>query len=615
MSLVMVRYASEILKITDVALVYQDDDFGTGNFNAYNTYAKQYGINVNAFEVQSLGVNFYDQAVQVKNASNRIIVLMTEYAEGLVFLQNASTVGLTGPNYLWMFSQVWTQGFARIKQPPQIMEMVQGSILFKPNADLTDFSAVLQSQYNPADWGDTTNTKTVIDTISWYLADSIFSIALGLDKYIKDGNNMAKINGTILHNAICVQSFIGVSGQVVFDSNCDRIGTYLVLNYQNNATNLTKIRTYSPYVNGGKGNFSEPLSEVYYYDGSTHRPRDLPCQCKHGKCDGYSQTCLCDDGWVGDICQDKDHSVALGITLGIILGISIIISIFAFLILMFRKQSFAEKSPLFCGIIIIGTIFAYIGALTLLPAATDNLCMSFPWLVGIGFTFVFGCLFLKTWRVYHIIDTSMKMERVKITNFYIIRLVGVALLIEVIFMIVWTATHPLKHRSFRYDGGNYSLQCYGDHQEVYWAVFAGYKLCWMIFGAVMAVKTRYYYDEYNDSKAIAMSIYNAIATLAIGVPIAVVLRNFEYVVTVIEVAIVVVMFNFTLISIFFNTWMTVFFGEAIELPDLKPQSSSGASRNSKSNSNDKSSMGSSNGDSKKNEYGSLRRVNTGTITI
>jgi hypothetical protein len=34
-------------------------------------------------------------------------------------------------------------------------------------------------------------------------------------------------------------------------------------------------------------------------------------------------------------------------------------------------------------------------------------------------------------------------------------------------------------------------------------------------------------------------IYNAIATMAIGVPIAVVLRNFEYVVLVIEVAIVV----------------------------------------------------------------------------
>lgn len=49
-------------------------------------------ITVESYEITSLGKDFSDTAAAVRAGKNRVIVLMTEYNEGLVFLQNAAYV-------------------------------------------------------------------------------------------------------------------------------------------------------------------------------------------------------------------------------------------------------------------------------------------------------------------------------------------------------------------------------------------------------------------------------------------------------------------------------------------------------------------------------------------
>lgn len=182
----------------------------------------------------------------------------------------------------------------------------------------------------------------------------------------------------------------------------------------------------------------------------------------------------------------REHNKALSGVLGAIVGASILISLFGVFILLIHSQTFAEKSPLFCGIILFGVwiktminnekkwliiviidncgICGSIDIIAGLPVARRNwvyfrlrvpllpplppspfLSLSpppsilsplpvrpFPSYYSFLTIIYCSCLFLKTWRVYHIINSSMKMEKVTITKFYIMRLISVALLIEIV---------------------------------------------------------------------------------------------------------------------------------------------------------------------------------------
>jgi len=218
---------------------------------------------------------------------------------------------------------------------------------------------------------------------------------------------------------------------------------------------------------------------------------------------------------------------------------------------------FAKHGSFYCGVIVAGSAFGMLAAATQIPAPTPAACTAFPWLLGIAFVLVYGCLFIKTWTLYKVWS---RMLQYKITNFtplHIIKILGGVLVIEVIFLVMWSIIDPPTVHQTKLSDGNLQHQCQS-HSIAFWVIFLAAKGAWLIWGAILCALSRNIMKEYNESKNIAYAIYNDVVLLVIACPLIAILENQQSGIAVIEVCVIVLAFSFTLIALFFEVWFNIF---------------------------------------------------------
>eukprot|EP00026_Physarum_polycephalum_P001316 Phypoly_transcript_01317.p1 GENE.Phypoly_transcript_01317~~Phypoly_transcript_01317.p1 ORF type:complete len:1012 (+),score=72.69 Phypoly_transcript_01317:355-3390(+) len=281
----------------------------------------------------------------------------------------------------------------------------------------------------------------------------------------------------------------------------------------------------------------------------------------------------------------RDHIPAISIALGVIIGVAVLFAVFAALMLVSFWASFSKHGSFYCALIISGVFVAYISVLVLLPAPTDTLCLAFPWFLGIGFTLVYGCLFIKTWALFMVYRSAEQLKKTKMTPMYIIARLALYILVEIIILIIWSAVDRPRSQYVKMVDNTYQLQCV-THHPTFWAIFASTKGAWLVFGSILSVLTRHVAREYNESKSIAYAIYNIIALLIIAIPLAVALKDIPGGLLIIEVGVVVIALSFTLFALFFPIWYGIFFPNKMHLDSfgMSARSTSYTSRNSVSGS-------------------------------
>eukprot|EP00026_Physarum_polycephalum_P001225 Phypoly_transcript_01226.p1 GENE.Phypoly_transcript_01226~~Phypoly_transcript_01226.p1 ORF type:complete len:1171 (+),score=110.04 Phypoly_transcript_01226:319-3513(+) len=255
------------------------------------------------------------------------------------------------------------------------------------------------------------------------------------------------------------------------------------------------------------------------------------------------------------------QNVTVTVTLSLIVGLCIIGDLIALAVLTSKPAYYYEKSPLFCKIIHIGVLAGYGAAAIQIARPTNALCLIFPWLIGASFTLVYGCLFLKTWRIFCIIRMSKKMQKVSLTNLYICKLLSIYSAFELVFLIAWTVIDPPKVHLQNAVNDQKILQCNSKHYKLFWSVFLGCKFLWVVFGVVMAIGSRNMVAKFNESKAIYYCIYNTVIFAIICIPLQGVLANIPNAQVVIVVALIVIIYTFTLVALYFNIWMKILAGD------------------------------------------------------
>jgi len=283
--------------------------------------------------------------------------------------------------------------------------------------------------------------------------------------------------------------------------------------------------------------------------------------------------------------------VPLSAALGAIVGLAIILALFSAVMLGMHWAEFYTHGSFYCGVVVVGTIFSYISALVILPTPTDALCLAFPWLLGVGFTLVYGCLFIKTWALYKVWKSAEQLKKANLTPMYIVKGIGIYMVVEVIILVIWSAIDRPKAKYEKMIDNSYELQCRTEH-ATFWAIFLGTKGAWLIFGAMLSILTRSLAQQFNKSKNIAFSIYNIAALLIIAVPLAIMLQNVSGGVIIIQVGVILIAFTFTMISLFFDIWYHIFFPTTDVIGGLKlsnlQSSTATSNRSSKSSSKDSS---------------------------
>lgn len=268
------------------------------------------------------------------------------------------------------------------------------------------------------------------------------------------------------------------------------------------------------------------------------------------------------------------YSTGLAGGLGALVGVGVLVAIFSTVVLIMNFQTFKKKfGNFYCAVVIFGVFVSCAAAASLLPKPTDELCLVFPWLVGIAFTTVYGCLFIKAGVLYKIWSNSMKLKRTAVTPLTVVKIVGVALFIEIVFLVIWSAVDPPKLKVVEMVNDTTQEHCHSD-TPAFWIIFLCVKGLWLLFGVVISVLTRDIIKEYNDFSAIAYAIYNNVLLLAIAIPLAIVLEEVPNGTMIISVIVVVLAFTFTIIILFFDTWLHVLFPDKFKFPGMGGSSSS-----------------------------------------
>ncbi|RDD35799.1 Gamma-aminobutyric acid type B receptor subunit 2, partial [Trichoplax sp. H2] len=196
------------------------------------------------------------------------------------------------------------------------------------------------------------------------------------------------------------------------------------------------------------------------------------------------------------------------------------------------------SSPNLNNCILIGCILLYSsniisGTISIISSAT--LCMLAPWLTIIGFATVSGSMFAKTYRAYKILTSRKRIN--PIHDYHLYGIVTVLILMETMVLTTWTVMDPMKpeYRILpRQTSPNNSfiilvprlLECSCKNFVIWLAIILTLNAFVLIFGAFLAYEARNIkLSVMNESKQIALCIYNVALLCIIVIPISFFLPN------------------------------------------------------------------------------------------
>jgi hypothetical protein len=196
----------------------------------------------------------------------------------------------------------------------------------------------------------------------------------------------------------------------------------------------------------------------------------------------------------------------------IVAGVGILVCIV--LMILFAawrdRPQIIASSLLFVELIIVGAIMIYASLFFWVLETTTTMCNLRYWLAGVGFVLMFSALLTKTWRVWRIFhEHSLKM--IKLTNYYLLRIMAVALGIEIVILAVWSAAFTPQVETVVVDEFRPILNyrtCVSSNTLPFAIVLIIYKAVLIIGGVVLGFWSRKIRSEYNESKFILIAMYN-----------------------------------------------------------------------------------------------------------
>ncbi|XP_022086469.1 gamma-aminobutyric acid type B receptor subunit 2-like isoform X2 [Acanthaster planci] len=194
----------------------------------------------------------------------------------------------------------------------------------------------------------------------------------------------------------------------------------------------------------------------------------------------------------------------------------------------YRKTKFIKlSSPNLNNITIVGCIMVYCAVIMLgLEServgieAYSPMCTIRAAFLMVGFSFAFGSMFVKTYRVYHIIThaTSRVIKRKMLHESTLFLMIGVLLIIDIIILTLWSVLDPMIRVEERLplESSNDTVAfvpilevCRSENLSIWLGTVYAYKGLLLLFGLFLGWETRKVkIPALNDSHYIAVCVYN-----------------------------------------------------------------------------------------------------------
>ncbi len=466
------------------------------------------------------------------------VIIIGKQTFEMVMLE-AYRQGIAGPGYTWIFSDGVEPGAFIFEEGSDLIQATKGASVLKAEggiAGLPIFDSFYKSwketdqesaefidtklptyENNPSfKFSKTTDIiqKSAPGTPAAFHYDA--AIALGLAAC--NGLNNGKLDGVTHFEAFKNSTFEGISGQITIDKVT---GSRTAKSALFQLTNMLP----SNEIIDGKMRFNPIMSELYqegkwitvtpytYSDGATNPHPDLPL-------------------------FETDYLyiyLSLRIIVLLLSSIAIILSIVCAIWTWSRRRGKVVRAsqPEFLFIICSGTLM--MGA-SMIPLSLDDeiissggdvVCMAFPWLFCVGFSFSFSALFSKTWRLNKLFYNPA-MCRKKVTAKEVIYPLLILVTSNIIILVIWTILSPLKWTRIVTKTDKFGRpiesrgKCLGEDPQssVPYAVCLGIiNVSALLIALYQLYRSRYITMEFGETKYMAAAISGMILVTTFSVPI------------------------------------------------------------------------------------------------
>lgn len=317
-----------------------------------------------------------------------------------------------------------------------------------------------------------------------YFYDAAQIASYAINQYYSEGKPVGKRFAEIL---AAQKNDNGVLGKFEWSAWRVKKSIYSVVNMMNENGTLATVATISGDINKG-WNFQQ--SGKFLFSTGSETPIDSPPVPEY------------------DASQSITGSLSyIFAILGSLFACSLLV-----LLAIFRNHStiLASSVP-FCFNIVFGYALSVIAVAVMQfeYPPSDGGCKSAIIIGHISFTIIFGSLFLKTYRIYKIFNQSRVLQVVKINNTHLsmILLGFIAVLCTILGLCL--RFEKLTPDAVIVDDLSY-IECATENSMWIWAIIAA-ELVFIIYGTYLAVKVANVPMEFNESRYIAICIYQLVA--------------------------------------------------------------------------------------------------------
>jgi len=204
-------------------------------------------------------------------------------------------------------------------------------------------------------------------------------------------------------------------------------------------------------------------------------------------------------------------------------AIAYCLSWYVFLAKHIRHPVIRASTPSFCALIILGAVLMLMSNYFHTLVEHDSDCSAQLWLLTIGFTLIFSCLFIKTARIWKIFFGSKKLTVVKMKDSDLLVTVAAFLCADIIINAVWEGVDGMNSK-FVVPDPNRKAESYYTCDYNHTALAFVYthlavKCGLLLFGIGLTWAVRNTPSQFNESTYIGLGIYNVSLIICFVVPI------------------------------------------------------------------------------------------------
>ncbi|EDV21426.1 uncharacterized protein TRIADDRAFT_30267 [Trichoplax adhaerens] len=469
----------------------------------------------------------------LKSKDVRIIMFFGGSNIALKVMCSAYHLHIYGPKYSWWFQGWLHSTWWDVESPnnnctkEQLFEAINNNTfytktpLYSTSGRIsisgkagTQYYQRLENNLNQS------NTSFSISDSIGTIYDAVWSLALGLNR-TEQRLNMNKTSITefdyqntfirsVLVEKLSKLSFYGVTGYISFLNGSSRLGDVTISQQQ-----VWDSRTAVAFYNIQKNTLEINNASLKWPEGTPPKDRLI----------------------ITVIIRTIAPELFIPFAIVSCLGILFSLAIMTYVAMKRHNRFIKMSSPNLNYCILNGCIMCYLSVVFLgldgrfIPAIQRQyMCTIQIWFLSLGFTIAFGAVTVKTWRIYRIFFNASGLKLV-VKDLRLIGYVVQILAIDAVILILWAVIDPIKTTVVNTEKklSNINIEiivqkqiqvCQSSHNTIWLAAIFSYKMLLLLWGVILAWKTRKIdIDSLNDSRSLAMTIYNIFVLSCAGVTI------------------------------------------------------------------------------------------------